>query len=89
LLIIVPIPPKCCCSCSNKDRSFLPKPIENLVFKYHPNLYKLVLNFDVKNEPSPSIKPVTNQGFILVLLLLKVDKDKVFNFNCLERILIR
>jgi hypothetical protein len=51
----------------NKDKSFLPKPIAKLAFKYQPNLYALVLKIDVKNDPSASNNPVMNQGFKLGL----------------------
>jgi len=38
------------------------------------------------NEPSPSFKPVTNQGFKLdcEIKVASVEKFLLFKFNCLE-----
>ena len=61
LYLIVPTPKKDLIW-DNNEISFSCNPIEYIACTYHPCLYSLFLKIETKNVPSPSVKPVINQG---------------------------
>jgi len=50
--------------CTKRSKSFLSSPIVNIGTIFHP-IPSFFLVIETANEPSPSVKPVTNQGFKL------------------------
>nr|YP_008080577.1 intronic ORF [Flammulina velutipes]AEO19630.1 intronic ORF [Flammulina velutipes]AEO19662.1 intronic ORF [Flammulina velutipes]AEO19693.1 intronic ORF [Flammulina velutipes] len=63
-LCIEPIPPQNCCNCNNKEISHICKPNWNLGWIRQPKVRFIFLSIIIENEPSASIRPVTNQGLI-------------------------
>jgi len=50
--------------CTKRSKSFLSSPIVNIGTIFHP-IPSFFLVIETANEPSPSVKPVTNQGLKL------------------------